>query len=533
MLLNPSTGRIIKYGGKTHIDLITKGIIQKEIPQIYRYKNTKKVFDEKTGFLFDERNIVVGKIKNGNIYLVTEEECNKLCPIFGFIHDKESCVKNNENNVLLDEKTIYSQEYIDFIADWKENLNLCKPELTQKEIDEISDDKWIDYFLKNIRFSKILITNNNCVEEKNNNDIYIENCRKLYSKLNNGKKLTIYMYGKKIDLNMSRNLRFFISTFLNPEICFSIKHKNLNIWLQECINIFNFFYMQYYQHFTLKTKYLINPHMNSLFDFFNCFMKKIDDFCDQKKILINCLSHENFFIIEDIIRTTIKKCNLDILNVELETDKKMEKYFSSNFPHNDMDRFDKDIHYVKKIDMDFTLFLSVNKILVNSPDCKEFKEPLFEGKEVEYLSMFLDFENNIKNVEKIFDKNKLVLEFGNCFHNFIYRAKTDIVYNYSINIQDKIRDHVNCYNNIWNYLEKNSKKFKVMLKLEKFSDLSLKEDDTKKKCTICMENQSIIAMLPCGHKYTCKQCTISIFDTNKKCPFCREIITDFVRIFDE
>lgn len=51
-------------------------------------------------------------------------------------------------------------------------------------------------------------------------------------------------------------------------------------------------------------------------------------------------------------------------------------------------------------------------------------------------------------------------------------------------------------------------------------------------CIICMDAPSEIAMIPCGHKKFCPNCAHKIKESTKTCPYCRQIITTFIRIFD-
>ena len=43
------------------------------------------------------------------------------------------------------------------------------------------------------------------------------------------------------------------------------------------------------------------------------------------------------------------------------------------------------------------------------------------------------------------------------------------------------------------------------------------EDDTSDDCAICMTNEKCMIIVPCGHYYTCTECTKKI----NKCPICR------------
>lgn len=69
----------------------------------------------------------------------------------------------------------------------------------------------------------------------------------------------------------------------------------------------------------------------------------------------------------------------------------------------------------------------------------------------------------------------------------------------------------------------------LIVGLQKHQDFL--ETDMTKKCCICMENRSIIAF-NCGHKKTCKSCSVKILENDCRCPFCRESIVVAIRIFD-
>ena len=47
------------------------------------------------------------------------------------------------------------------------------------------------------------------------------------------------------------------------------------------------------------------------------------------------------------------------------------------------------------------------------------------------------------------------------------------------------------------------------------------EDDASDDCAICMSNEKCMVIVPCGHYYTCAECTKQI----TKCPICRRGFT--------
>jgi len=54
----------------------------------------------------------------------------------------------------------------------------------------------------------------------------------------------------------------------------------------------------------------------------------------------------------------------------------------------------------------------------------------------------------------------------------------------------------------------------------------------KKKCILCLENFQEMAIVPCGHKCICSQCSANLIKYNHSCPVCRVKIEKTIRIFD-
>lgn len=52
-----------------------------------------------------------------------------------------------------------------------------------------------------------------------------------------------------------------------------------------------------------------------------------------------------------------------------------------------------------------------------------------------------------------------------------------------------------------------------------------------KECTVCQENPSTHAFIPCGHRCVCEDCKEEVRNS-KKCPMCRAKIQDTLQIFD-
>lgn len=55
------------------------------------------------------------------------------------------------------------------------------------------------------------------------------------------------------------------------------------------------------------------------------------------------------------------------------------------------------------------------------------------------------------------------------------------------------------------------------------------EDDTTTECTICMNANKEIVFAKCGHYICCEECSLTIFQTTKKCPVCRTKIDEIVK----
>lgn len=48
------------------------------------------------------------------------------------------------------------------------------------------------------------------------------------------------------------------------------------------------------------------------------------------------------------------------------------------------------------------------------------------------------------------------------------------------------------------------------------------------ECVVCLECSPTIIFAPCGHFCACDECARSLFNTTKKCPMCRSIISQLV-----
>lgn len=67
-----------------------------------------------------------------------------------------------------------------------------------------------------------------------------------------------------------------------------------------------------------------------------------------------------------------------------------------------------------------------------------------------------------------------------------------------------------------------------ILRLNKFSTKERGNVVSEKSlCVVCIENESIIASINCGHKCLCENCSKGL----TSCPICREFSSEFIRIY--
>ncbi|ABL75970.1 inhibitor of apoptosis-1 [Maruca vitrata nucleopolyhedrovirus] len=75
--------------------------------------------------------------------------------------------------------------------------------------------------------------------------------------------------------------------------------------------------------------------------------------------------------------------------------------------------------------------------------------------------------------------------------------------------------------------EHNNKRDTNQLKLDNEHD-NVNETEKGMECTICLERQRDAVLLPCRHFSICIHCYFSL---DKKCPSCRQDVTDFIKVF--
>ena len=68
---------------------------------------------------------------------------------------------------------------------------------------------------------------------------------------------------------------------------------------------------------------------------------------------------------------------------------------------------------------------------------------------------------------------------------------------------------------------------KMKQKAESLPDLRVLQQRRENKCWICIQDETSIAFLPCGHTFTCGKCAAHF----KKCPLCQQEILALVRVY--
>ena len=59
----------------------------------------------------------------------------------------------------------------------------------------------------------------------------------------------------------------------------------------------------------------------------------------------------------------------------------------------------------------------------------------------------------------------------------------------------------------------------------------VRHDNNRWLCVVCMEEEKVVALLPCRHMCMCAACTMSIMASSKQCPVCRTAISDSYEMF--
>jgi hypothetical protein len=57
------------------------------------------------------------------------------------------------------------------------------------------------------------------------------------------------------------------------------------------------------------------------------------------------------------------------------------------------------------------------------------------------------------------------------------------------------------------------------------------EQETRRECCVCLENQASHVMVPCGHVCVCHSCEGVVTNGDKLCPICRVPVTTVVKVF--
>lgn len=61
--------------------------------------------------------------------------------------------------------------------------------------------------------------------------------------------------------------------------------------------------------------------------------------------------------------------------------------------------------------------------------------------------------------------------------------------------------------------------------------LNLSQKNNLSKCRLCMERDTNVALLPCGHLYLCESCAEQLITYDDRCSVCRAQFTDKIKIY--
>ena len=531
MIKNPITNRNIKIKGKTYIKLLQIGyyydkpsnmlvkpkdsIIQEYKSEskfvLTKYKNTEKFIHLESGFIFDKDSSVIGKLVDNNFYSLDKKDLS-TCKKFNFY-----CQESNfqKNSFVLDEN-----KYAEFLEEEKIHLEIFRNELKENEIKDLCFDRMINLFLQEI--------NNNYILRLNNTYQVIQSVNSLYniylSKSNNYYGLVNY-HGKNCIESFKVLENLFVNFCDEKQNCFDKKEcflKFFQLFLEILRDINNNF-----EQCLVERKMFSCHRVNRFFEIFEIMEHKVINYVKQKNKLIKILFYGNISFIKNNFFMYIPIDQIE---------NKLEKYFVKN---GDVSFFELETFYIKlnriiSHEKEMINFLGELNIKVPIP---ENDEKQFDYDKTENINLFMYYIDSIKKSKKITEKIEYFSQFITFFLQMLSMMKKEIIINYSedhaCNLINSLYCQLTYFSDIKKYFSHEN--FKLMLLLRKFSDCEIKEDDdvSKKKCNLCFVNQSIIALLPCGHKYTCSDCTSEIISSNKICPICRKEIVSFVRVFDD
>jgi hypothetical protein len=532
MIKNPITNRLIKINGKTFLSLIEKGysydsnkkeLVIKKINGVYnRYKNTEKILESKTNFVFNSDNLAIGKIIDEEFYCLNKED-EEFCRTYGFLYDKY--VVLNSGRIKLEEK-----KYVDFLEKEEAHLKIYRENLTKQEIKNICEDRMIDLFLNELRYHN----DNPCFFD------YYSECKKLSDisyeiNILCGKFSIEKIYCSNIvdwqDKNCYQSFITLGKLFqeFQKEPTFKNRKILLNKFLLLLLQILKDIYTKLELEREKKLKFKIYENLQ-FFEIFKSIKKTVNEYVIEKKLLLDIFSHKYFSHIENSLKPYIEG---DTQNqIQLNFENKLLSHFRDNFSLT-MECFYSQILDLNSIKTNILNFLKQNDIKDIST---EFINQNFEYNEFQYTNLFIYYIDCIKRTKSIKDKFDQCFDFFSFYLEMFYIIKKEIIYNYSDNsniLLQSLKNQLKYFIELKNYINYNKENFKMLTLLEKFSDLEIVDDCENKKCKLCLQNKSIIALIPCGHKYTCVECTGQLITTSKKCPICRENIISFVRVFDD
>jgi len=158
-------------------------------------------------------------------------------------------------------------------------------------------------------------------------------------------------------------------------------------------------------------------------------------------------------------------------------------------------------------------------------------------------------EQEKKKMEKIINENKeTILQLEKKFQQEKYLREEESISFVQIlekseeekkNLELQFKHHIEETNNIFQKQRlmkmdiEDLKKLKMITHehLDVVMEIIAKrsnEMETKKICAVCLTNEAIIALSPCGHCCLCETCSLSI---KKRCPICNQEFLTRLKIF--
>ena len=510
---------------------------------LFEYKNTNKFINPETNYLFNEQCLAIGKILDGKFWVLTKKDSEK-CKQLNFkvddtvVEPREKCIV--EKNIL------NSKEYKNFKKEEEEHLKFWFPQFNIEEINGRIESRWIDNSLKSIytkekiefdneKMWKIRDRTENLMQKIQNEyiNIGISTHVKFLDGIHN---ITLILKMENLYLNFSRKN---IDNFEKRKNAFNLlknlfTYSTLKILLNEgCIFEGNPLE-------SISNLYSGFDNMNNhVFDIFECVTEKIDIFINENILLLKIILSFKYIQLEKILKNIIVLHNTNITEKQLclQLQNKLILYFSNiDTVENDIDLFLEKYEKIENIKKE--IIHCGNKLNIQDFKFQKVSKKSFLGpKDMEYMNLFKNQSNSIIQEWCFVKKKKYISKLFEFFLEFLTFFNNEIVYNYEkLNFEtlfDYIKNnHLTYFYKIQKYIDENIQKFQVIDQLEKIKDNLCKNPD--KKCTLCLDNENIIAFLPCGHKITCSKCAFKLINNKESslCPICRKEIISIARIFE-